>query len=223
MDTQKKISQYDYLFFDTECSDGNHLCSFGYIITDSDFNIREKKDIIINPKAKIYLNGRRPTEHFKLGYEEQQLRSAPTFNIVHKEIKTVLEKDCQIIVGHSARSDLMHLKKACEDNEKHQFKFKTLDTQKIYKDCCHEKNDVALFTIAKDLGINETEDLHTGLSGANDTLKVFVALVKKFNLNVEDLLSSEKYIEQMPIFEDKKATSLSVSVFELLKSKNITL
>ena len=23
----------DYLFFDTECSDGTHLCEFGYVVT----------------------------------------------------------------------------------------------------------------------------------------------------------------------------------------------
>ena len=39
-----------YLFFDIECCDGNHMCSFGYVIINSDFEILEKRDLVINPE-----------------------------------------------------------------------------------------------------------------------------------------------------------------------------
>lgn len=32
-----------YLFFDIECCDGNHMCSFGYVIVNNNFEILEKK------------------------------------------------------------------------------------------------------------------------------------------------------------------------------------
>lgn len=42
-----------YLFFDIECCNGRNICEFSYVINDDEFNISEKKDIIINPKKQI--------------------------------------------------------------------------------------------------------------------------------------------------------------------------
>ena len=36
----------NYLYFDIECCDGKHICSFGYVITDENFNILEKKILL---------------------------------------------------------------------------------------------------------------------------------------------------------------------------------
>ena len=51
----------NYLFFDIECAncDGGNgkICSFGYVLTDTDFNVLEYKDLLIDPKAKFKLNG----------------------------------------------------------------------------------------------------------------------------------------------------------------------
>ena len=50
-----------YLFFDIECAncDGGNgkICSFGYVLTDENFNEIEKEDIIIDPKAPFHLRG----------------------------------------------------------------------------------------------------------------------------------------------------------------------
>ena len=44
-----------YTFFDIECAnciEGQaKICSFGYVITDEQFNLLEKEDLIVNPKA----------------------------------------------------------------------------------------------------------------------------------------------------------------------------
>ena len=32
-----------YLFFDIECCNGRDICEFGYVITDTEFNVLEKK------------------------------------------------------------------------------------------------------------------------------------------------------------------------------------
>ena len=47
----------EYLFFDIECCDGNHICSFGYVIINSDFEILEKRDLVINPEKVFKLRG----------------------------------------------------------------------------------------------------------------------------------------------------------------------
>ena len=44
-----------YLFFDIECCDGNHMCSFGYVIVNNNFEILEKKDLVMNPEKEFRL------------------------------------------------------------------------------------------------------------------------------------------------------------------------
>lgn len=39
-----------YLFFDIECCNGRDICEFGYVITDTEFNVLEKNDFTINPE-----------------------------------------------------------------------------------------------------------------------------------------------------------------------------
>ena len=43
----------NFLFFDCECSKcsktTSKLCSFGYVLTDSNLNIIKKEDLLINP------------------------------------------------------------------------------------------------------------------------------------------------------------------------------
>ena len=50
----------NYLFFDIECANcdnGNgKICSFGYVLTDTDFNILEYTDLIIDPTIVIKLD-----------------------------------------------------------------------------------------------------------------------------------------------------------------------
>ena len=48
----------DYLFFDIEASEGRSMCSFGYVLTDENFNVLEKEDILINPEARFCTQAR---------------------------------------------------------------------------------------------------------------------------------------------------------------------
>ena len=37
-----------YLFFDIECCDGHHICEFGYVLIDEQFNILERDCLTID-------------------------------------------------------------------------------------------------------------------------------------------------------------------------------
>ena len=47
----------EYLFFDIECANsfdgGGKICEFGYVITDEQFQIKEKKMYLIDVYAKL--------------------------------------------------------------------------------------------------------------------------------------------------------------------------
>lgn len=44
-----------YLSFDIECCDGQHICEFGYVLIDEQFNVLERDCITINPEYKFKL------------------------------------------------------------------------------------------------------------------------------------------------------------------------
>ena len=72
-----------YLFYDIESCSGNYqdgsLCSFGYCLTDENFNVLKKEDILVNPAPKTFalLYGKKPRIH--LAYEESEFRKAGKF------------------------------------------------------------------------------------------------------------------------------------------------
>ena len=41
----------NYLYFDIECCDGNHMCSFGYVITNENFESE-----VLNFKGKVIVD-----------------------------------------------------------------------------------------------------------------------------------------------------------------------
>lgn len=47
-----------YLIFDIECCDGKHICEFGYVIADENFEIQEKTTLLIDPEHPFDLVGR---------------------------------------------------------------------------------------------------------------------------------------------------------------------
>ena len=46
-----------YLFFDIECANcfngEGKMCSFGYVLTDADFNILDSQDLVMNPETEF--------------------------------------------------------------------------------------------------------------------------------------------------------------------------
>ena len=83
-----------YLFFDIECCNGRDICEFGYVITDENFNILEKDDIIINPENKFNLTGRPGGRNISLFYSKDVYYKAKTFPHYYDRIKKLIEKYC---------------------------------------------------------------------------------------------------------------------------------
>ena len=67
----------DLLFFDTESGNGHisSMCSFGYILTDENFNIKEHGDIFMNPEKKF----EKRVLNEVLFYSKEHYQSFPNF------------------------------------------------------------------------------------------------------------------------------------------------
>ena len=81
----------NYCFFDIECANcfggKGKICSFGYVITDEQFNILEKKDIVINPRSSFNLG-----PDLKLAYTKSEFRQAAPFPDYYDEIGALLQQ-----------------------------------------------------------------------------------------------------------------------------------
>ena len=94
------------------------MCSFGYVLTDEDFRILKKEDILINPEAGFCTRAwskkkREEGRGITLAYPEKVFRKSPTFPKVYEKIRDILEKDGQTIIGFSHANDVRYLCTAC--------------------------------------------------------------------------------------------------------------
>ena len=62
-----------YVFFDIECACVYKcvakICAFGYVVTDENYNVLAKEDILVNPKGKFHLTDRNGGQGIVLPYE----------------------------------------------------------------------------------------------------------------------------------------------------------
>ncbi len=137
----------DYLFFDIECSEGKSICSFGYVLTDEFFCIKEKKDILINPQSYFHTGpwGKKAKdEGITLAYPVSEFKAQPPFPALYDKIKVLLKrKDVQIIT-FSGDNDARFLNYACTRYRMPCFNYTFIDAQKIYQDLEGLKDQLSL-------------------------------------------------------------------------------
>ena len=186
----------DYLFFDIECANcfngKGKICSFGYVITDDKFNIKEQKDILINPKSKFHLGKPGTDLGITLAYPEAEFKKHPDFNWAYGVIKDLLTNGNYITVGHSVGNDLLFILSECERYKKEPFYIKAYDTQVIYRQLREQNNDVGLEKLCEEFNI-EKEALHRSDYDAYITMRVLKAMCIETGLKPNELI--ERYPE----------------------------
>ena len=72
-----------YVFFDIECAcvykSVAKICAFGYVVTDGEFCVLEREDILIDPKGKFHLTDRKGREGIVLPYAYEDFKKYPPF------------------------------------------------------------------------------------------------------------------------------------------------
>lgn len=177
----------NYLFFDIECSDGMHICSFGYVITDADFNVLKKEDILINPEAPFRLSRYKGEPQIQLGYPKEVFYAAPNFVARYEKIKRILEKKNQLVLGHSVLNDVNFLQIACDRYSKPHFEYSFIDEQYIYKAMNEGKSvSTALEKIAEVYEI-EPESLHRSDDDSKTTMEIVRRMCKDKHTTIDKL------------------------------------
>ena len=151
-----------YVFFDIECADGGKgsICSFGYVITDEYFNELESRDIVINPESRFRLAGRSGQSNIVFAYTEAEFRKAPSFPRFYQKIRAMLEREDQLVIGHSVQDDVNFLCKACERYRLPALKFRFVDSQSLYAHVYEQEGQIGLDRACEKFSIEKPDDVH---------------------------------------------------------------
>lgn len=177
-------------FFDIECA-GVHknmakICVFGYVLCDENFNILEKEDILINPRGRFELTDRKGEKGIKLPYDYKEFKSHPAFPAVYGRIKSLLEDEDCLVIGHAVLNDVKYLNLETKRFRLPSFSFRFIDSQLLFM---AHKNDFSrqygLEYIAEDLNVEFTP--HRAVDDAYATMRVTEALCREHSCSLSAL------------------------------------
>lgn len=186
----------DYLYFDIECADGSRMCSFGYVVTDAEFNIKDKRDVLIDPQCEFRLGKHRKQPYINLAYSEDEFYDSPSFEELYDEIRGLLLCKDRVVLGHAIESDVEFLDKACKRYNKPLINVAVYDTQKIYERFTQSGNVKALEKIMEELGVNiERLCAHKSCDDAEMSMLTMREICKLSGHGIdEQLRSAKKYV-----------------------------
>ena len=184
-----------YLFFDIECAgvfkNVAKICAFGYCLTDEQFNIIEKNDILINPQGKFHLTDRKGRRGLVLPYEYEEFKNYPILPRVVKKIRALLQDEDTLVAGHAVMNDVKFLNLESKRYSLQPFEFEFTDTQFLYMNV---KNDFSrqfgLGSIVENLGVDFVA--HRAVDDAYATMRVAQELCRAENLSFPEML--KKYL-----------------------------
>lgn len=182
-----------YIYYDIECSDGFHMCSFGYVVADENFNVLEKEDILMNPEAVFHTGAwgknREKDPGIELGYPKEAFRKSPKFPKHYQRIRALLSDEDVKIIGFSHNNDALFLSKACKRYSLPPIPYRFYDVQDMYGELFDKKNQVALNTIAEELNVDLTGlVMHRSDEDSLVTMLVAKALSEREGVGIEELI-----------------------------------
>ena len=137
-----------YLFFDIESANSSggmgHICSFGYVLTDSEFSIIETDDIVMNPRSFFEERLLTKGSDCQLAYRESYFLKQPDFTHFYERIRHLLTAPHCVPVGFAVRNDVDFIVCACMNFSLPQIEFFAYDIHFI---------------------VNRLNDDHAGLAG----------------------------------------------------------
>ena len=200
-----------YLFFDIECSDGKHICSFGYVLTDCNFVVCKKEDILINPEAIFHTGAWSKSKREKnekdrgitLAYPKEKFLDAPKFTEFYSKIKELLTDPEIKVIGYACDNDARFIIWATERYKLEPINYCLYDVQRAYREYKELTCQPALEKALEDFGVDVSDHVaHRSDEDAEVTMLVAKALTERMGVTLDELL--EKYPTCQGEVEDGK-------------------
>ena len=174
-----------YLFFDIECAgvfkNVAKICAFGYCLTDEQFHILEKEDLLIDPQGNFHLTDRKGEQGIVLPYKYEDFKNYPTFSQRAEKIYGLLQDGDTLVVGHAVQNDVKYLNLESKRFSLPSFSFSFADTQFVYMNTVKEfSRQFGLGAIARELGVEFTP--HRAVDDAYATMRIAQAMCEAENV-----------------------------------------
>ena len=178
-----------YLFFDLECATqkgGDKICEFGYVITDENFNLIEKTNLIINPNIP------RTDWNYKvlrkiLTRTINEYVHHDTFDKYYDFIKELIES-ADLIFGHSINGDMKFLNEDCKRYNLPPLTYTTYDVKTFYKVYSNTLTDTSLVHILEKMGITGDERVHDASADAYNTMIALKYILKNLKVSLKEMM-----------------------------------
>ncbi len=207
-----------YLVFDIECCDGKHICEFGYVLIDEQFNVLERDCITINPGYKFKLTGRDKESDISLAFPEEVYYNSPKFDFYYDRIKSILTTpDCQII-GFSLSNDTGFLATAYELYGKEPISFTYYDFQKLYQGYMKAKNRTSVEGFVAELQIPDIT-LHKSDDDSWAVVRALQIISEKEHLTLSETLKMLK--KRNNDYRAERAKEHNLSLIEKINGGNL--
>lgn len=183
-----------YVFFDIECASVTKefakICVFGYCVTDEQFNIIEKEDVLINPKGGFHLTDRKGREGIVLPYDYEEFKKCPPFPQVYPKIRELLEDENHVVFGHATFNDVKYLNLETRRFRLPALTFSFYDTQLLYMSMTNAfDRQYGLESIVQAMGVDFIP--HRAADDAYATMRVAQAMCAREGRPLKEVL--EKY------------------------------
>lgn len=213
----------NYLFFDIECANCDEgkgkICTFGYLLTDDNFNEIESRDIVINPDAPFHLTGRKDKRDITLSYSEEEFKKAPKLPHFWDKIVGLLTRLDTLVWGYATINDINFL---LAEAQRYSLEFPDLvfyDVQAMYADYKSVKDVMGLERAVGEQGVTVGDD-HNSLCDARYTMIVARAVAESMGLKLHDIIPlSPRVRGEVKGGEKLLSTTPKKVVYEEIKTK----
>ncbi len=209
-----------YLFFDLEYATSKggdiKICEFGYVVTNENFVVQERKNLLINPNIFRYEWDWRVVKKI-LTHKIEEYEKSPIFESYYDDIVKLINS-ADYIFGHTLNGDAKALNCDCQRYGLPSIDFKFYDIKEFYKQYSSTKRDISVTNILNDLEIKGEEGSHDAEIDAVNTMYEFKAMLQKLEM------TAEKLIEICPSVVDynENYKVLSLEISRLIKEERMT-
>ena len=179
------------------------MVEFGYILTDENFKILRKDEIVMSPgrgrENRFYLKGRKGQRDLELAYDYDYYYDQPEFPVFYEKIKKLIEAENTVCFAWSSGNDMLHLFHTCKRYRKEPLRFICYDVQKIASNFLGIKKPLSLKNACISIvGKNSTIQLQEHLSSddAKMTMMILEAVCVLERKNSSSLIAESEYAKE---------------------------
>lgn len=210
----------DYLFFDVECAKcikggAGFICEFGYVITNSRFEILEQNHFMINPDHEFDKYALKKV----LRYSKEEYEASPLFPEFYPKIAALLDSSKYFIVGHSTSADKKYILSECKRYGLPELNYKYFDVKYPFMHFQEKKQPSKLEKMLLELELEKPGDMHDARYDALSTMLVCKELCRRHSKTMTELFRTRKDGSTKAYSQGKNTSTLG----DLLKAKGVDL